>query len=250
MLEIILIWRLAVYIGNQASQKGLKKGRYQLMAVLLWIIGEFTGGIVALAIFGESGSLWLRYAFALLGAIIGAGITFAVAKLLPSQIASEVEGLFGAKDETNSIQKFGRSVWFPILIIVLAFSCLCVAAGGTFVVLMRTTVQQLQAVNLIIGSELDANNQVIQSTEISSKAESIYLSFYFSSPDNVETLVEFDWFVNEQPSFSFSENLMQGQTIVKLDRNQLGLSEFPKGDYVVNIHIGYMFLASTSFSVK
>jgi hypothetical protein len=54
MIEIIVIWRLIVYIGRLAEQKGLKKLGYQLMAVLLWLCGEISGGIVGGAILGTN----------------------------------------------------------------------------------------------------------------------------------------------------------------------------------------------------
>ena len=136
MLEIILIWQLAKYIGNEASKKSLKKGRYQLMAILLWLIGEFTGAIFGNLIFGEGASFWVSYIFALVGAIAGAGIAFLVMKLLPNQAPSDNNMNVGIEYETSGMQKFGRSGWIPTLIILLAFFCLCLIFGVTVVLQM------------------------------------------------------------------------------------------------------------------
>ena len=123
MLEILAIWQLAVHIGKEATRKGLKKGRYQLMAVLLWLIAEFTGGVLGAAIFGESGPIWLTYVLALIFAVISAGISFLVMRLLPGQDPSI------SIEEPSGLNTFGRSGWIPLLVILLAFFCLCVVFG-------------------------------------------------------------------------------------------------------------------------
>jgi len=88
MLEIFLVWRLAVRIGNQAAQKGFKKFGYQLMLVVLWICGELLSGVLGYVILGEANSFWITYILALLGAAFGAGIAFLIMRLLPKQSLS------------------------------------------------------------------------------------------------------------------------------------------------------------------
>jgi len=125
MLEIFLVWRLANYIGNEATRKGLKKGRYQLMAVLLWIISEFTGAILGGAIFSSSDSIWPSYGIAILGAVFGAGIAFGVIRLLPNAAPEENQSMSVIEAEPVVSQKFVMSGWVPFLIVLLAVFCMC-----------------------------------------------------------------------------------------------------------------------------
>ena len=136
MLEIFLIWQLAKYIGNGVTKKGLKKGRYQVMAVLLWLIGEFTGALFGNLIFGDSVSLWVNYIFALMGAIVGAGTAFLVTTLLPNQASTENSINVEIERESSGMQKFGRSGWIPVLVILLAFFCMCIVFGVAVVIQM------------------------------------------------------------------------------------------------------------------
>lgn len=251
MLEIILIWRLAVYIGNEATRKGLKKGRYQVMAVFLWLIGEFSGGILGTIIVGDSDSFWVSYAIALLGAIIGAGIAFLVMRLLPSQNSSEIGGALDSKSEPPGIQRFGRSGWIPVLVILLAFSCLCIVFGIGMLRQVGSMLLQIHATNPVIGVELDDGGQITQSvTEISPTTEIIFLNFIFEAPQTSEFPVTIDWTLNDQLVYSVTETLTQGLYVGKLEREKVGFSEFPKGDYIVYIHYGEMFLSSVAFHVK
>lgn len=87
MLEIIILFRLAKRIGAIVTEKGRKKGGYQLLLVVLWFGGEIFGGIVGgvLAAFvaeSEGSGQLLAYGFALAGAIVGAVIAFQIAKHL------------------------------------------------------------------------------------------------------------------------------------------------------------------------
>ena len=136
MLEIYLVWRLANYIGNEATRKGLKKGRYQFMAVLLWILGEFGGAILGSAIFTDTSSVWPTYGIAILGAVLGAGTAFLVMKVLPLPVSSEnlVPSVIG--EEPVISNNFARSGWIPALVIILAFFCFCLVLGGAVAIQM------------------------------------------------------------------------------------------------------------------
>jgi hypothetical protein len=242
MLEIIVVWRLAVHIGNEATQKGLKKLGYQVMAILLWICGEVIGAALGNIIFGTQGSLWQRYVATLLGGIVGAGIAFLVMKLVPTQ-----EGL----QVSSPAKTFGRSGWAPTLVVVVAVLCLCVAVGANYVVQIRSVMQQVHATNPKIGTELNGDGQIAKSvTEVPSDAEVIYMSFYFDLPTDKVVAVGFDWSINGQLAYSFTENIRKGQVVTKLNRTQLGVSEFPKGEYEVRVHMATFYLVSVPFVVK
>lgn len=251
MIEIIVIWRLVVYIGKIAAQKGLKKPRYQVMAVLLWICGELLGSILSNIILGNSGSFWLIYGMALIGAVAGAGIAFLIMKFLPNQhvVLGSVES--ENKQETPPVQKFGRSIWVPVITILLAISCLCVAFGGAVVFQTRSLVQQIQASNPVIGIKIDSNGQITQPIkEISANENAIYFGFDYYAPLGGESPVAFDWYIDGNIAYSFSKTLNRGYVTVALDRKEFGLPEFNKGNYEVKAHIGDLLLTSASFVVK
>lgn len=252
MIEIIIIWRLTVYIGRQAAQKGLKKFGYQAMAVLLWICGELIGGMLGTIIFGAQSSFWLRYVAALLGAVAGAGIAFLIMKLIPNQEIVSYSGQVETAQVSSPTKKFGRSGWIPALIVLLTILCICIiGVWAVFSAQVRSLAQQINATDPMIGTELNSEGQIAQPvTEIPSEAKVIYMSFYFDIPVDQATAVSFDWSVNGQPIYSSTENVGKGQVVTKLDRAQLGLQEFAKGDYKVNARMGTFNLISTSFTVK
>jgi hypothetical protein len=251
MIEIILIWRLIIYIGEIAYQKCLKQTRYQIMAVLLWICGEFLGSILGLFFFRNSNSYWLTYGIALIGGIAGAGIAFLIMRFLPNK--HEILGSTDSKNkqEIPRVNKFGGPIWVPLITILLAISCVCLAFGASAIIKMRSSLQQIQASNPVIGIEIDDSGQITQPTkEISSKENAIYFGFDFANPSGDEIPVTFNWSINNNNAFSFSKTLNQGQVIVALDRKVLELPEFNKGDYEVKAYIGELFLTSASFVVK
>lgn len=250
MIEIIVIWRLAVYIGKTAAQKGLKKPPYQVMAILLWISGELSGGILGNFISGNNSSSWLIYGMALAGAITGAGIAFLIMKFLPTQHVVLGSAESEHNQEIPSFQKFGRSIWVPLIIILLAFSCLCVVFGGSAIFQMRS-LQQIQASNPIIGIKIDSNGQITESVKvISANENAIYFGFSYENPRGGEMPVTLDWYIDGNIAYSFSKTLDQGQVIVALDRKEIGLPEFNKGSYEVKARLGELFLTSASFLVK
>jgi hypothetical protein len=249
MLEIILIWRLAVNIGNGAEQKGLKKIGYQIMAVLLWLCGEFLGGILGYAFFGSESSFWLRYVMALIGAIAGAAIAFLVMRFIPKQAIIPVQNDSEVHKEASPIKKFGRSNWVPAIVVLLAVICLCAGFGVAVIAQTRSMVQQIHASNPIIGIEVDNSGQITQPVnEISSKANAIYFGFNFEIPQGGEMPVTFDVYIDGQMAYTYSKTLGQGQVVVPLEKYEL--REFNKGNYKVIAHIGELLLTSAEFVVK
>lgn len=84
MLEILLILLSCRSIGRMLREKGRKPGLFQLAFVLLWFGGEIGGGVAA-AVFqamvgGGNAGAGMVYLCALLGAAIGAGIGFWIAR--------------------------------------------------------------------------------------------------------------------------------------------------------------------------
>jgi hypothetical protein len=252
MVEIIVIWRLTVYIGNIAKQKGVKKIGYQVMAVLLWICGELVGGMLGTIIFGAESSFWLRYVIALIGAVGGAGIAFLIMRFIPNQETVLYPDQTETEQVSSPAKKFGRSQWIPALVGIVTLSCIClVGVWAVFSAQVRSLAQQIRATDPIIGTKLNAEGQIAQALiEIPSQTEAIYMSFYFYIPVDQVTEITFDWSINGQPTFSTTENVRNGPVITKLDRAQLGLPEFAKGNYTVNVRMGTFYLVSTSFIVK
>lgn len=83
MLEILLLWGLTKNIGKLVEEKGRKSGWYKFMTVILWFGGEIIGAVVgALATSSEGSGQCLIYAFALVGAAIGAGTAYFIANSL------------------------------------------------------------------------------------------------------------------------------------------------------------------------
>jgi hypothetical protein len=254
MIEIIVIWRLAVFIGRAANQKGLKKTRYQIMAVLLWLCGELLGVLLGYVIFAGKSSFWPFYIMALIGGITGAVLAFLIMRLLPNQITLSSSSGAVNTQEISSTQKFGRSLWIPGMVIFVAVSCLCIVFGGT-VFLVRNIAQQIQEIrasNPVIGIEISNDGSIKQSvSEISSMTDAIYFGFYYENQLASEMPVTFDWYIDGNLAISFSKKLNTGQVVVALDRNELyGTSPFNNGNYEVKARIGEKVLTSSSFVVK
>jgi len=83
MLEILILISLTKQIGAIVEKKGYNSRGYKIATVALWFGGEFFGAIVGSAFTGGGESLnCLLYFIALIGAGIGAGISFAIANSL------------------------------------------------------------------------------------------------------------------------------------------------------------------------
>jgi hypothetical protein len=73
MLEILALIYLSRKNGGIAEKKGHKPGRYKLLTVLLWFGGELLGGILGGILAGGDGGP--VYLLALVGAVVGAGVS-------------------------------------------------------------------------------------------------------------------------------------------------------------------------------
>lgn len=143
MLEIIIIWRLTKYIGTLATQKGLKKLGYQIMAVILWISGEIVGGFLGGIVFKSIDSFWLNYATALVGAILGSSIAFLIMKILPNQELPDQNVIATSQEKSSGTRKFARSAWIPAFVILCSTSfCLCAGAIDAIKISDKARVQQ------------------------------------------------------------------------------------------------------------
>jgi hypothetical protein len=249
MIEIIVIWRLAVYAANKAGEKGLKKPRYVIMGILLWICGELLGAFLGAMIMTNSTPL-APYGMALLGAFAGMGITILIMHNLPEQqdVISTAES--ESKPGTSFIHKFGRSVWVPMLAALLAVSCMCLTYAGAVIFRLMRDTQQAQASQPIIGIEIDDSGQITEPvTAVSTKEDVIYFGFNFDIPPDQEMTVAIDWFVDGNMAYSTTESLESGPVTVAFDRTKSGLPEFAEGHYAVQASIMGKFLTSASFVV-
>src|SRR5574337_31093 len=80
MHEILFLIFWTKKIGAICLQKGRKAGGYKALAVLLWFGGEIMGAIIGFAATsgGHEEPDLAVYGFALVGAAVGAGITYAI----------------------------------------------------------------------------------------------------------------------------------------------------------------------------
>jgi len=253
MIELIIVWRLAVHIGRLANRKGLKKLRYQVMLVLLWLCGELLGAIGARTILELRATepFCLTYLVALLGAAVGGATAFLVVHLLPAAPLPTTDEC-SPGPEVPATKNFARSGWVPAIVILLAFSCvLCGGLAGFTLVSTRSAIQQIHASIPIVGSQLTSTGEIPHPTSrIESKAKVIYLSFYCDIPEGRELPATVDWVVDGQLAYTTSQVLTRGPVIVALDRIEMGVSEFPKGEYVAAVHSGHMPLTSVSFRIE
>ena len=102
---------------------------------------------------------------------------------------------------------------------------------------MRSIVRQINVSDPIVATKISNNGQISRPvTEIAPNTETIYLSFHLEMPEGASDIpLTFNWLVNGQLMYSFSESHTRGQVIVQLDRKRLGLSEFPRGDSAIEV---------------
>ena len=81
MLEIFVLIFLTRRVGEIVEAKGRRTGWYKFLTVLLWIGCEIAGAFIgAIVVAVTRSSELLIYLFALIGAAVGAGISFIIAK--------------------------------------------------------------------------------------------------------------------------------------------------------------------------
>ena len=79
MLEIIVVIFMVRSIGKIVHEKGGKAWGYQLLLIVLWLLGELIGAIIGALVVGGDNIL-VMWIFALVGALAGAKIAFEMAK--------------------------------------------------------------------------------------------------------------------------------------------------------------------------
>jgi uncharacterized membrane protein YeaQ/YmgE (transglycosylase-associated protein family) len=84
MLEILVLIGLSKRIMAIAKSKGRSSAGWVVLLIVLWFAGEFTGGVIAAIATYPQEPLLEAYLFALVGAVVGAVVTFAIVKNLPS----------------------------------------------------------------------------------------------------------------------------------------------------------------------
>jgi len=87
MLEIMILLILSRNLGSRLRVKGYAAGPFQVLMVVLWLIGEVFGGVLGYfcsrAIAGHQGNLPLILACAIGGGLLGATSVFALTDRLP-----------------------------------------------------------------------------------------------------------------------------------------------------------------------
>jgi hypothetical protein len=90
MLEIIALIFLTKHIGNLASNKGLRPGRWKLFTVLAWLAGEFIGAMIGVVLFGIH-NLFSVLIMAIAGAFTGYVILKNVLSKQPDIIQDDID---------------------------------------------------------------------------------------------------------------------------------------------------------------
>lgn len=94
MLELVLLYRLCIWIGSRAREKGQSAIRYQCMLILYWIGGEFGTALVTSTLFAllyeEEIPYLFVYMVAYIGGSIGASFVFKIVAKLPDLNITEV----------------------------------------------------------------------------------------------------------------------------------------------------------------
>jgi hypothetical protein len=90
MCEIFLLWGLGRHLAEKARMKGHTPAGYVVILVVLWIVGEVLGFCVGLFLATGGGrgmsqepNGFLIWGLGILGAAVGAAISFGIVALLP-----------------------------------------------------------------------------------------------------------------------------------------------------------------------
>lgn len=83
MIEIFGIYLFCKRLGQRLRNRGVSPVRWQLLLILFWFVGEFSGSIIG-ALFAIAGGnrdsyMGAAYLGALLGALAGAGMAYQMA---------------------------------------------------------------------------------------------------------------------------------------------------------------------------
>src|SRR5262245_37872026 len=88
MLEIALLFVLSKQINAMAKRRDIVGWPFVILLIALWIIGELTGAVAGVIVLGDNGADGFNLAiipFAIPGAAIGAGLTFAIVAVIPKR---------------------------------------------------------------------------------------------------------------------------------------------------------------------
>lgn len=108
MLEILLVIWLCKSLGNKLRAKGRRPFWMQFILVVVWFVGEFTGGFVAGVVHvlrnGQDAPMGFGiYFVAIAGAALGAGFIFLVAHLLPGNEPQVAADAFGERKSSRQL---------------------------------------------------------------------------------------------------------------------------------------------------
>lgn len=94
MIELFFVILLGNKLGAYARSKGYPAGRYRLLLIAYWIVGEFLGAFVGYAVLdvllGEDAGP-LAYVSGLIGAFLAGKAAFARVDRLPNRAPSPAE---------------------------------------------------------------------------------------------------------------------------------------------------------------
>jgi hypothetical protein len=252
MLEIVLIWKLAVYIGKEVTKKGLKKPLYQIMAVCLWVFGELSGSIVGEILFGIHSSFWSRYSIAVIGAMMGACISFLIMRYLPNQNENDHITETDNKNNVSSKQRFGRTFGMPLIVIFSSVFFYLVVIFGSLILHSAGLLDgQIQISNPIIGVEIDSDKEIKQPvTGFLATEKPIYIGLDLRKPHGGEVPIILDWYIDDELMWSTKRMLNYGHSVMEFNPDEFYLSKFKIGKYEIKIRSEEEILNSLKFEVK
>ena len=248
MLEIYFIWRLVVHIGKLATEKGLKKFRFQLMVVLLWLSLETTAITIGMTFLKIEGYRCLISLIGLTGGLIGAGLSLLIMRLIPGENGDRQTDLSANHEETEDKRKFGMSFWIPFIAIIAAITACGVSCG---IAIVSELTEEIRAVNGVIGIELDESENIVQyQGPIPSDTEIIYFGCDLENPFNHHISITVYWFLDGYIEYYSTDQMPGGKFIAPLDRYILDIPEFKTGTYEIKIYSNELFLISETFDIK
>ena len=161
-------------LGNRSIEKVFPKPVIKLWLGLFFVIGELSGSFLGLALFKNYPYEWPIYIIALVFALLGAGAALMIVKLLPHENnGSTVEENY--HDEESSFITFSRSIWIPIIGIVISMLCLLVLIGFSVIFNLNEIGFQVEASNPIIGIDIYDDGKISSRVfDIPKETEVIY----------------------------------------------------------------------------
>lgn len=268
-MDLVIIWLCARYLGKLVTQKGLEKRIYQIMLFVCAISWEWLA-VTIQQIVADNPHPWQYLIGLVIGLILGTGMSFLIVKLIPAP-PPEAAGLphQSPDQELSPGRRFLRSDWVPILVIFIFFVG-WIISGWLIISDIADPAHGVRINERFIGVLSDETDPaapanpadpaaptppIIEEVPYPERAvapsvEAIYLGFNLATPRNKPVTLFFDWYLNDQLAYSFSRELVPGQVLVSLNRKELGLSEFQKGYYRVEVRVDDWVITAESFYVK